>query len=105
MSLAVNGILLRAAASSVSISAFQRNSPCRTFACFFLVDDFVKLFDESDIRYQQMQYWDDLAGTSRKFWISMKFCDTESLNNESMTDAVWPNGDQNPYDGVYEPQQ
>ena len=46
---------------------------CWTFACFILADDFVKLFDESDIRYQQMQYWDDPAGTSRKFWISMKF--------------------------------
>lgn len=191
---------------------------CWTFACFILADDFVKLFDESDIRYQQMQNWDDPAGTSRKFWISMKFRDnedcrgsmvvmrsdemllnaaeacarqgkeseakdllwqlqdmrgavrteasgeelvkaiwierrkelygegfalfdiirnelplertgnhvdwggatpfparswrliyqipnTELLNNDSMTDAVWPNGDQNPYDGVYEPQQ
>ena len=29
---------------------------------------------------------------------------SELLNNENMSDAVWPNGDQNPYDGVYTPQ-
>lgn len=190
---------------------------CWTFACFFLSDDFVKLFDESDIRFQQMQNWDDPNGTTRKIWISMKFRDKEDcrgsfvvmrsdemllnaaeacarqgkeaeakellwqlqdmrgavrteasgqdlveaiwierrkelygegfglfdlirtekplvrsgnhvdwggsvqfpahswrliyqipqselLNNENMSDAVWPNGDQNPYDGVYTPQ-
>ncbi|MCD7931532.1 MAG: RagB/SusD family nutrient uptake outer membrane protein [Tannerellaceae bacterium] len=28
---------------------------------------------------------------------------SEILNNSSMKDGIWPNGDQNPYDGVYEP--
>ncbi len=49
--------------------------PCWTFGCFILADDFVALFDESDIRYQQMQRWEDTAG--RQFWISMKFRDNE----------------------------
>lgn len=194
---------------------YNGTRPCWTFACFILADDFVALFDESDIRFQQMQRWEDTAG--RQFWISMKFRDnedcrgsfvvmrtdemllnaaeacarqgkeaeakellwqlqdmrgavrteasgqdlveaiwierrkelygegfglfdmirnekplvrggnhgeymgsvqlpahswrfiyqipqTELLNNENMSDAVWPNGDQNPYDGVYTPQ-
>ena len=28
---------------------------------------------------------------------------TELKNNKSMTDDIWPAGDQNPYDGVYVP--
>jgi len=28
---------------------------------------------------------------------------TEIKNNKSLVDATWPDGDQNPYDGVYEP--
>lgn len=28
---------------------------------------------------------------------------TEIRNNKSLVDGIWPNGDQNPYDGVYEP--
>lgn len=189
--------------------------PCWTFACFLLADDFVALFDENDIRYQQMEQWEDEVG--RKIWVTMKFRDkedcrgsmvimrsdemllnaaeacarqgkeaeakellwklqdlrgatrteasgqdlveaiwierrkelygegfglfdmlrnekplvrggnhveysgsvqlpahswrfiyqipqTELLNNENMSDAIWPNGDQNPYDGVYSPQ-
>ncbi len=195
---------------------YNGTRPCWTFSCFILADDFVKLFDESDIRYQQMQQWEDASG--QKFWISMKFRDnedcrgsmivmrsdemllnaaeacahqgkeseakellwqlqdmrqakrteasgqelleaiwierrkelygegfatfdmirteqplvrggnhvayggsiqlpahswrfiyqipsTELKNNTSMVDDIWPNGDQNPYDGVYEPQQ
>jgi hypothetical protein len=28
----------------------------------------------------------------------------EMINNKSLTDGIWPDGDQNPYDGVYTPQ-
>ena len=28
---------------------------------------------------------------------------SELKNNTSMVDDIWPNGDQNPYDGVYVP--
>ncbi len=54
---------------------FNNTRACWTFAGFILADDFVNLFDESDIRFKQMQQWEDNSG--RKFWISMKFRDNE----------------------------
>lgn len=54
---------------------YNNTRSCWTFSCFILADDFVNLFDKTDIRFQQMQQWEDNAG--QKFWISMKFRDNE----------------------------
>lgn len=54
---------------------YNNTRSCWTFSCFILANDFVSLFDAEDIRFQQMEQWEDAAG--RKFWISMKFRDNE----------------------------
>ena len=37
---------------------------------------------------------------ARSWRLIYQIPNTELLNNESMTDAVWPNGDQNPFEGT-----
>ena len=51
---------------------YNNTRKCWTFHCFILADDFVSLFDEDDIRYKQMEQWND--GT-KNFWVSFKFRD------------------------------
>jgi len=53
---------------------YNNTRKCWTFHGFILADDFVKLFDKDDIRYKQMEHWND--GT-KDFWVSMKFRDNE----------------------------
>ncbi|WP_302026781.1 RagB/SusD family nutrient uptake outer membrane protein [Parabacteroides johnsonii] len=53
---------------------YNNTRKCWTFHCFILADDFVSLFDEDDIRYKQMEQWND--GT-KNFWVSFKFRDNE----------------------------
>ena len=53
---------------------YNNTRTCWTFAGFILADDFVALFDETDIRFQQMQQWEK---EGQKFWVSMKFRDNE----------------------------
>lgn len=53
---------------------YNNTRKCWTFHCFILADDFVSLFDEDDIRFKQMEKWND--GT-KDFWVSFKFRDNE----------------------------
>ena len=51
---------------------------CWTFGGFILADDFVKTFDEEDIRFKQMEQWYEGDEDNRKyFWVSFKFRDNE----------------------------
>lgn len=51
---------------------------CWTFHGFILADDFVNTFDEEDIRFKQMEQWDELIGEEKvNFWVSFKFRDND----------------------------
>lgn len=63
-----------------SLFAMWKNNTrkCWTFAGFILADDFVKTFDEEDIRFKQMEQWEEGDGKNKKtFWVSYKFRDNE----------------------------
>ena len=45
----------------------------------------------------------DLQLPARSWRFIYQIPRSELLNNDAMVDDIWPNGDQNPYDGVYNP--
>ena len=45
----------------------------------------------------------DLQLPARSWRFIYQIPRSELLNNKAMVDDIWPNGDQNPYDGVYNP--
>ena len=45
----------------------------------------------------------DLQLPARSWRFIYQIPRSELLNNKAMVDDIWPNGDQNPYDGVYQP--
>ena len=45
----------------------------------------------------------DLQLPARSWRFIYQIPRSELLNNKALVDDIWPNGDQNPYDGVYNP--
>lgn len=50
-----------------------------------------------------LDYGGAITVPSRSWRFIFQIPNQELLNNDALVDGIWPNGDQNPYDGVYQP--